>query len=824
MGYQYEELLGHSISELIWALPEYKPHILSRFLKPGRIGSFKLLLKQNIGLWDVAESTAYFMGNLHSIESNAEIITLNQKYFIAFFNIGINDRVAYFNNFSSDLFAMLNAEQHLIEYNQQFFDKFYRLMEGSLNYRGKYIGDFFRKNDWELFKKVQTDKKTYLEECVRNSNGPWTLLYTEDFKDNANERWEFDSTGEWTTNKHELHGETRQGFSFCLLKKTIDISAHDIRMEFSVKCKDEFKFGCFVAGQREHYTFSPDSSGYYLGVGPEGMVVKKCGMKMIEKPVQKYHAGGWHKVILEKTGGKLILEIDQKSRVEFLDLQPATHSSLNVCGLACGADTSFKDFRISNRISILQIRDHSAFEQFDIHLRDFPEEIYEISLYPGSYHQTPVEIMQLRNISRLRIAQEELKKKNREHKRLLTKHHELQRRLDGETDAKMIGSSGSMEKIRALIRNTADTQASILITGETGTGKDLVAQQLHLQSKRGNEPFIKVDCASLPPPLLESELFGYEKGAFTGATDRKIGRFEAAGRGTIFLDEISNLELSLQAKLLRVLQDRKFERIGSNITLTTEARIISASNQDLNLLLETNRFRKDLYFRINTIIINTPPLRERREDIPELIHFFFKEYGEKNKISLPEITPKAMHLFCRYPWPGNIRELRNAVIFSLLLGNKRFIDINDLPDSIRQYSTHGGIPKKSGTVSRIEPRDLSAEQIKEALSKTGQNISCAAMELNIGRQSLYRLMEKYGYFNKNKADKKTLTRRQETILTFIKENSSVDLKKLSTLFPVSRKSIQRDLQCLLGNKMILKERNGITVEYRIASSNLPSGK
>ncbi|MFH0920233.1 MAG: sigma-54 dependent transcriptional regulator [Fibrobacterota bacterium] len=761
----------------------------------------------------MAESTAYFMGNLHSVESKADIIALDQENYIAFFDIGINDRVAYFNNFSSDLFAMLNAEHHLIDYNQQFFDKFYRLMEGSLNYRGKYIGAFFRKNDWELFKRNQTDKKEYLEECIRNSNGPWTPAYAEDFRDNTHEQWEFDPTGKWTTDGDELHGETKQGFSFCLLKRAVDVSAQDVRIEFSVKCRNEFKFGCFIAGRHEHYTFSPDSSGYYLGVGPEGMVVKRCGMKMIEKPQQALQADCWHKVILEKTGGKVTLDIDPQSRVEFLDLQPIADPSLNACGLACGANTSFKDFKVSNRISTLRIGSHSAFERFDMHLEDFPEEIYEISLYPGSYNQKPVEIMHLRNITRLRMAQEELKNKNREHKRLLTKHQELQRRLDSEADAIMIGSGSIMEKIRSIIQNTADTQASILITGETGTGKDLVARQLHLQSKRGNEPFVKVDCASLPPLLLESELFGYEKGAFTGAADRKTGRFEAAGRGTIFLDEISNLELSLQTKLLRVLQDRKFERIGSNITLTTEARIISASNQNLDLLIETNRFRKDLYFRINTIIINTPPLRERIGDIPELTLFFIKEYCEKHPQSIPEITPQAMRLLCRYPWPGNIRELRNAVIFSLLLGNKRFIDVHDLPDTIRQCNTHTGIPKKSGSGPRIEPRDLSAGQVKEALNKAQGNITLAAADLNIGRQSIYRLMEKHGYLNKNRGHKKALTLRQETLLTFIQENVNVDINKLITQFSVSRKSIQRDLQCMLDKKMILRQRTGTTVEY-----------
>ena len=747
LGYNHGDLIGHSISELVWVLPEYKSETFSRFFDTGRTGFFKLLLKKDVGLSDVSEGTAYFMGNLHSIESNADTLALDQDNYLAFFNVGINYRVAYFNNFSNDLFAMLNPGYQLIEYNQQFFTKFFRLMGGALNYRGKTIGEFFTRNDWEFFKERQCDKKQYLEECVRIANGPWAPVYHENFSDNSREKWNADTLGLWTMDGNELHGVSKHGFSFCVYETPVDASSHDVKIEFSVRCGSGTKFGCFVSGRHEHYTFSPDSSGYYLGADPESMVVKKCGMKMSLNLPHALQDGGWHKAVVEKTGARLTLDIDGQSRVEFFDLQPIVDPSLNACGLSCGADTSFKDFRISDRPSTMRISGHPAFERFDMHLKDFPEEIYEVSLYPGFYQKKPVEIMHLRDITQLRTTQEELKKKSLEHKRLLTKHQQLKRKLDSGTDAKIIGTGSAMEKIRSLIRNTADTLVSILITGETGTGKDLVAQQLHFQSSKHDEPFIKVDCASLPPQLLESELFGYEKGAFTGAFDRKIGRFEAAGNGTVFLDEISNLEPSLQAKLLRVLQDKKFERIGSNITLTTEARIISASNQDLDSLITSGRFRKDLYFRINTIIINTPPLRERLEDIPELTLFFIREYCEKHQKTIPEITPRAMHLLCRYSWPGNIRELENAMEHAFVRTKKDVIEVFSLPQSLRTSRFNPGqtaSPALASESAPFPPQPLTREAIEAGLAKVRYNRSRLAKALGVSRTTLWKKMREFG--------------------------------------------------------------------------------
>ncbi len=227
------------------------------------------------------------------------------------------------------------------------------------------------------------------------------------------------------------------------------------------------------------------------------------------------------------------------------------------------------------------------------------------------------------------------------------------------TEPQIIGISPSIEKIRQLIRRVADVNLTVLITGESGVGKELVARALHYYSRRRPEPFLKVNCAALPGELIESELFGYEKGAFTGADRQKKGKFEAAGEGSIFLDEIGEIPLPMQAKLLQVLQDMKYPRIGGNQEIPNKARVIAATNINLEAEIQRGRFREDLYFRINTISIPVPPLRDRKEDLDPLIHFFMKLFKKEHGLEPCPVPDRLMRLFRLYHWPGNVRELEN---------------------------------------------------------------------------------------------------------------------------------------------------------------------
>ena len=296
-----------------------------------------------------------------------------------------------------------------------------------------------------------------------------------------------------------------------------------------------------------------------------------------------------------------------------------------------------------------------------------------------------------------------------------------------------------MQEVFRLIRQAAPTQATVLIEGPSGTGKELVAHALHALSPRANGPFVAVECAALNGNLLESELFGHEKGAFTDAVARRIGRFEAADGGTIFLDEISEIPPSTQVKLLRVLETRSFERLGSSETIHTDIRIVAACNRDLAQLVREGKFREDLYYRLAVIDIRLPALRERRGDIPLLVTRFLTEFSAANGNRVTGITPAAMKILESYDWPGNVRELRNAVERMVVLSPGGQIDVKDVPDFSRAPSVSPALQViPAGTLEETEKARILA-----ALEQVHGNRSRAAQVLGISRRTLYRKLDEY---------------------------------------------------------------------------------
>ena len=304
----------------------------------------------------------------------------------------------------------------------------------------------------------------------------------------------------------------------------------------------------------------------------------------------------------------------------------------------------------------------------------------------------------------------------------------------------IIGNSPQMHEIFDKIKKVAPTKANVLIVGESGTGKELLAKAIHHHSPRKIKPFIPINCGALTPTLLESELFGYEKGAFTGAFKQKLGRFELANGGTIFLDEISEISPDLQVKLLRVLQEQTFERVGGTQTIKVDVRIISATNSDLKKLMEENRFREDLYYRLNVIQINVPPLRERIGDITLLITKFIEEFCKENNKPILSISPKAMALLQSYNWPGNVRELRNTIEGIVVMTTGKKILPEHLPSEITEHSKENVIKIKAGTPLKEAEREL----IRATLINAKGNRTKAANMLGLGRKTLYRKIEEYG--------------------------------------------------------------------------------
>ncbi len=333
---------------------------------------------------------------------------------------------------------------------------------------------------------------------------------------------------------------------------------------------------------------------------------------------------------------------------------------------------------------------------------------------------------------------------------LVAENEYLRDRVNSENELHgIVGTSAKIQDVLRMIARLKDTHTPVLITGESGTGKELVARAIHFRGSYAKRPFIAVDCSSLVPTLIESELFGYEKGAFTGALKSKPGLFQAADGGTIFLDEIGELPLELQAKLLRVLQEKEVRPVGSNERVQVEVRVIAATNRDLEAAYRAGTFRKDLFFRLNVVSVHVPPLRERRADIAALVHWFLENHDREGT---PEITPAAMKCLMQYDWPGNVRELQNAIERALALGDGRVIDVDGLPPAVRDYlpalggGSAVGLTAFAGDAAlppATDLEDLERITIQRVFEQVRGDKALAGRMLGISRATLYRKLKRY---------------------------------------------------------------------------------
>ena len=327
--------------------------------------------------------------------------------------------------------------------------------------------------------------------------------------------------------------------------------------------------------------------------------------------------------------------------------------------------------------------------------------------------------------------------------RLVTENAFLRERVSTEENVDgIIGSSANIQDVLRMISRLKDTRTPVLVSGESGTGKELAARAIHFHGSMAQTPFIAVDCGSLVPTLMESELFGYEKGAFTGASKSKAGLFKAADGGTIFLDEIGELPLEMQAKLLRVLQEKEVRPVGSNDKVNVDVRVIAATNRDLEAAYRAGTFRKDLYFRLNVVTIHLPALRDRRSDIPVLVHHFLDRYARGENL---QVTAAAMKSLLQYDWPGNIRELENCVARAVTLGDHRTIDVGDLPPAIRSESSLPSMTsiEDSASLSTTALAEMERMTILRVFEQAGGDKALAGKMLGISRATLYRKLKRY---------------------------------------------------------------------------------
>jgi len=307
----------------------------------------------------------------------------------------------------------------------------------------------------------------------------------------------------------------------------------------------------------------------------------------------------------------------------------------------------------------------------------------------------------------------------------------------------LVGESPAMQEVFEVVRQVAPTRATVMLLGESGTGKEVVAKAIHQLSPRAPQPMVTVHCAALAPSLLESELFGHEKGAFTGAHERRIGRFEQAQGGTLFLDEIGEIDASLQIKLLRFLGERTFERVGSNKTQTADVRLVAATNKDLEALVKAGTFREDLFFRLRVVEIHLPPLRERTLDIPLLAHRFLREFAEENGKPVTDFTVDAMEALIHHAWPGNVRELRTAIEHAVVLCRGERVSARDLPPSVRGGVPAGADPQKLLARPDLTVKDAEKQLLIRALKETGGNRTLAAKKIGMSRRTLHRKLHLY---------------------------------------------------------------------------------
>ena len=351
------------------------------------------------------------------------------------------------------------------------------------------------------------------------------------------------------------------------------------------------------------------------------------------------------------------------------------------------------------------------------------------------YLTKPLDFDELKITLERAMDHHQLKEENRVLKETLAIHFDRRN---------IIGRSEIMTRLLDTVSQVAPSEATVLITGESGTGKEMIAGAIHYNSPRKDGPFIKINCAAITETLLESELFGHEKGAFTGADRRKEGKFRQAGGGTIFLDEVSEMSLAMQVKLLRVLQEREITRVGGEDVIEIDVRIIAATNQELIKYIEGGRFREDLYYRLNVVGIHVPPLRERKEDIPLIAQHFLKVFAEKNRKSINGFTPQAMDRLIQHPWPGNVRELVNAVERAVVLSRSDYLDESELTLIQRAAPLTKEAPLQQDGIAELPLESVEKEAILKALETAGGNKSEAARKLGITRRTLHLKLKKYG--------------------------------------------------------------------------------
>jgi DNA-binding NtrC family response regulator len=506
-----------------------------------------------------------------------------------------------------------------------------------------------------------------------------------------------------------------------------------MRAEFEARLTDPDGTGFFFAGKKD-FVSTPDEGGCLVIIHDRELHLKENCEPVAVAPLKGVVPGGWNRFVIERTGSLVLVTLNGREIARSFVFSPGTDALAGRAGFFPGSKAEIRDFRLFLRQSRVDA-DRFAPAPPDVRFRKLPERVFRMENTRRRYGAHVLNGVSFEDVTLLRQKENALARSERD-RQILSRENLALRKESLLAEKWIRGTSASMRQVYRTIEEIAATDATFLITGETGTGKEVIARFIHGCSLRSKSPFVKIDCAALPETLLEAELFGHEKGAFTGAHERRIGRFESADRGTVFLDEIANISPAIQSKLLRVVQDRAFERLGGSQTIRSDFRLICATNTDLEALVGQGRFRSDLLYRINTIALRMPSLKERREDIPLFARTFIEEFAAGHGRPAMDISEDAMRLLLGHPWPGNIRELRNTLERCVLLCPSARVEVPDLKQALPSSPLAQAAAGPQGIPSRRE--------LSNALKKSRGSVEKAAKKMGLKTPRLYYLCKIMG--------------------------------------------------------------------------------
>jgi DNA-binding NtrC family response regulator len=624
--------------------------------------------------------------------------------------------------------------------------------------------------------------------------------------------WKTAAAPGWHVKAHALtFGGDPTAPSFLMCTKKIPHIKQDIQVHFKFNAPEPAELGFVLCGRISGYAGTPDAGGFLIRMSENKIFLKENFQTIDIGACPELSKPSWHTFDLEKCGSLIIVSIDNKEVFKSYEASSLLAREQGYIGFLAYRKVGIKELVVNTRPSTVNpewVRPNL----FDIHFKESPEKIYQMQITKRHYGPGILNGVLFLNITDLREKERALAYSEKE--REILSRENINLRSHFQADKTLVeGGTPEIKKVYAVVREVAPTQSSVLVKGETGTGKELLAHRIHALSLRSKGPFIKVDCAALPENLLESELFGHEKGAFTSALERRIGRFELAHQGTIFLDEIGNISPSIQAKLLRVLQDKCFERLGGTETIHSDFRLICATNEDLEKLVEKDRFRKDLYFRINVVQLNIPCLKARAGDIPDLSLRFIEEAALTAKKPIKSISADALALLKSYHWPGNIRELKNAIEKAFILSTGHTLDKDDFEFLSIQRAPFRPADK------RADMPVVTHQRIHMGLKRHKGNVNRTAEDLGIKSSQLYYFIKKFNIQPKAyRPIKKQQSIYEEMIIDLLEQKGPLPVHHIHAALNISFIMLKRAIKSLLETGFIRAKGAGLSATYELSKS------